>query len=308
MGKLSAYIRLFRIEHALLLAVAVLLAELIASAALKVPLPALPLIICSLLVPVFIEMGSFALNDYFDVKTDKANKRKDRPLASGEIAPKSALILAAVCYILGIAAALPFATVYVPCPLQVYPPCPAQHIFPSPAFAIVLLFAFLSLAYNFKLKELPLVGNIYIAASMAIPFIFGNFVISQTLYSPLLAMAAVAFFAGLGREIMKSTEDMEGDVKHRNAKTLPVIIGEKNALRASALCYILLIPLAFLPFALGFPPNLPSLGLVALTAISFAFMARELIQKKPDLVALRKTSLLALGVGLLGYAAALLSI
>ena len=93
MGSLSAYTRLFRIEHALLLAVAVLLGELLSGA-----LPVLPLLLCSLAVPVFIEMGSFALNDYFDVKADKANKRNDRPIASGEISPRAAIAAAAACY------------------------------------------------------------------------------------------------------------------------------------------------------------------------------------------------------------------
>jgi len=283
-GTLSAYARLFRIEHALLLAVAVLLGELLSGA-----LPVLPLLLCSLSVPVFIEMGSFALNDYFDVKTDKANKRHDRPIASGEIAPQAALIAALLCYVVGIAAALPLP------PLALY---------------ITLIFAALSIAYNFKLKELPLVGNKYIAASMAIPFLFGNLVVAPIIYPWILAIALVAFVAGLGREIIKSAEDMEGDVKHRGARTLPVVIGKKNALLLSAALYAALVPLSLLPFAIGLRANILSLGLVLLTAFSFAAMAamaaRASDKDQATLISLRKTSLLALGVGLLGYAASLL--
>ncbi len=284
MGAFSAYMRLFRIEHALMLAVAVLIGELLSGA-----LPALPLIICSLAVPVFIEMGSFALNDYFDVKTDKANKRKDRPLASGEISPQSALFAAAACYIIGIAAALPLSTA---------------------ALYITLIFAALSIIYNFKLKELPLIGNIYIAASMAIPFLFGNLVVAPGIFARIWAIALVAFVAGLGREIIKSAEDMEGDVKHRNARTLPVVIGKKNALHAAAILYAFLVPISLWPFALGLRANILSLGLVLLTALSFAAMAylsaRASEKDQATLISLRKTSLLALGVGLLGYAASLL--
>ena len=284
MGTLSAYARLFRIEHALLLAVAVLLGELLSGA-----LPVLPLLLCSLSVPVFIEMGSFALNDYFDVKTDKANKRHDRPIASGEIAPQAALIAALLCYVVGIAAALPLP------PLALY---------------ITLIFAALSIAYNFKLKELPLVGNKYIAASMAIPFLFGNLVVAPIIYPWILAIALVAFVAGLGREIIKSAEDMEGDVKHRGARTLPVVIGKKNALLLSAALYAALVPLSLLPFAIGLRANILSLGLVLLTAFSFAAMAamaaRASDKDQAILIALRKASLLALGVGLVGYMASLL--
>jgi len=299
MGTFSSYVRLFRIEHALLLAVAVLIGELLASGAsssslpsgLLSPamLPALPLLLCSLAVPVFIEMGSFALNDYFDVKTDKANKRTDRPIASGEIPPSRALVAAAACYIIGIAAALPL---------------------PQTALYITLLFAALSIAYNFRLKELPLIGNIYIAASMSIPFLFGALVVSPGILTRIWAVALVAFVAGLGREIIKSAEDMEGDVKHRNARTLPVAIGRKNALLFASLLYALLVPLSLTPFALGLRANILSLGLVLLTAFSFAAMAviasRATEKDHAALISLRKASLLALGVGLLGYAASLL--
>jgi geranylgeranylglycerol-phosphate geranylgeranyltransferase len=298
---LGAYRRLFRIEHALMLAVAVFLAELLASAAASPPnlwsaqpvsrfiLLPLPLFIASLCVPVFIEMGSFALNDYFDVKADKANKRKDRPVASGEIPPKSALVAAAICYAIGIAAAIPL---------------------PPLALAIAIVFALFSVAYNFRLKELPLLGNAYIASSMAIPFIFGNLVVSPQLLASLVAVASVAFVAGLGREIIKSAEDVKGDVKHRNARTLPAIIGVKNSAYAAAACYIFLVPLAFAPFYFGLYPSLLSLGLTSIAALSFAFMAFSAArnQRKENLEALRKSSLLSLSVGLAGYTASLLVI
>ena len=115
MKKLLAYIRLFRIEHALMLVFAVLFAEFLAAGAQGAPLPAPAIIILSLCVPLFIEMGSFALNDYFDVKTDKANRRRDRPIASGEISPNAALAATAVAYAIGIAAsfALPAPCIWI---------------------------------------------------------------------------------------------------------------------------------------------------------------------------------------------------
>ena len=301
---LGAYRRLFRIEHALMLAFAVFLGELLASskpvAAVSpglwseapvqrfISLPP-ELILASLCVPVFIEMGSFALNDYFDVKADRANKRKDRPIASGEIEPMHALVAAALCYAIGIAAAIPL---------------------PPLALAIAIIFALLSAAYNFRLKELPLVGNAYIASSMAIPFIFGNLAVSPQLLTSIVAVAAVAFVAGLGREIIKSAEDVEGDVKHRNAHTLPAVIGVKNSAYIAAACYIVLVPLSFAPFYYGLYPSILSLGLTAITALSFAFMAFSAArnQEKENLSALRKSSLLSLCIGLAGYAASLLVI
>ncbi len=287
MANLSAWKQLFRIEHAFLLVIAVLLAELLASKAFLVELPALPILLASLAVPFFIEMGSFALNDWFDVKTDKENKRKDRPIASGEIAPEHALIAAIICYAIGIGAAIPL---------------------PSIALYIAVAFAIASVLYNWKLKDLPLIGNMYIALSMAIPFVFGNLVVIDATYKPLLAIAAVAFVSGLGREIIKSAEDVEGDVKHRGAKTLPAIIGKENACYFAAACYFLLVPLSFLPFALGLPANLLAVGLVALTAVSFAALGIDAVKKqeKAQLESSRKASLLAVAIGLLGYAASLI--
>ena len=288
MKRISAYMRLFRIEHAFMLSAAVLLAELLAARALAVSMPPVSLVIFSLLVPFFIEMGSFALNDYFDIETDRENKRHDRPLVSGELEPEAALYSAVATYVLGFAFAV---------------------MLPLAALRIALLFAALSVAYNWKLKELPALGNVYIAASMAIAFIYGNLVISVSyLYPPLLAIAAVAFVAGLGREIIKSAEDVEGDVLHRKARTLPALIGRKNSAYVAAALYAALVPLSFLPFALGLPANLLSVGLVAVTVVAFAALAVSVAKNhaKEDLKNSRKASLLAAAAGLAGYAASLL--
>ena len=287
MKKLLAYKRLFRIEHALMLVVAVLFAEMLAADAFSLPLPSIEIILLSLSVPLFIEMGSFALNDYFDVETDRANKRGDRPIAAGEIGRNDALIASAACYVFGIAAAAPL---------------------PPTAFAIAIIFAALSILYNWKLKDIALAGNAYIAASMAIPFVFGNVVVSTAPYLPLLAIADVAFVAGLGREIIKSVEDVEGDTKHRNSKTLPALVGKSNAIFGAQACYALLVPLSFLPYYFGLPINTLSLGLVALTALSFAGMAVKASREPTGQTfqAIRKTSLLSLAAGLLGYAASLI--
>jgi 4-hydroxybenzoate polyprenyltransferase len=48
------------------------------------------------------------------------------------------------------------------------------------SFLISLVFNFLAVLYNYKLKDLPLIGNIYIALTMGIPFIFGALAISDS--------------------------------------------------------------------------------------------------------------------------------
>jgi geranylgeranylglycerol-phosphate geranylgeranyltransferase len=143
---------------------------------------------------------------------------------------------------------------------------------------------------------------------MAIPFIFGNLLLSPSLLPSLVAISGVAFVAGLGREIIKSAEDVEGDVLHRNARTLPAVIGVKKSLLVSSALYMLLVPLSLLPFALGLRASILSLGLVAITALTFASMAKNAAtdHSKESLISQRKASLLALALGLAGYAASIL--
>src|SRR5262249_30705800 len=97
MGFLKDLYRLTRFEHAVMLALAVLIAETVVNRSLP---PTEYAIIFSLLVPIFSEMGSFALNDYFDIETDRLNKKSGRPLVSGAISPGFALWFSITCLML----------------------------------------------------------------------------------------------------------------------------------------------------------------------------------------------------------------
>ncbi|MDE1865009.1 MAG: UbiA family prenyltransferase, partial [Candidatus Micrarchaeota archaeon] len=99
MGKLGAILRLTRIEHSIMLVIAVLAAELIANHGM---LPSAPTLAFSLITPIFISMGAFAINDYFDIKVDRAN-RKVRPLVIGELKPAEALYISVATILIGIA-------------------------------------------------------------------------------------------------------------------------------------------------------------------------------------------------------------
>lgn len=222
--------KLTRFEHAVMLAFAVFIAETIALGAL----PSFTLVIAlSLLVPVFSEMGSFALNDYMDMETDRLNKKNDRPLVKGTIKPETALAFAII--------SLAISTVLA-------------YFVGVLGFIIALAFNLVAILYNWKLKDLPLAGNVYIALTMAIPFVFGSFVVSPVLSPVVVALALLGFVAGLAREIVKSVQDMEGDAKARGSKTLPVVIGRKMALAVSIGLYLSFIPLTAVPFAMGLEP------------------------------------------------------
>ncbi len=260
-----------------MLAFAVLIAETIVLG--KLPPPE-PIILLSLLVPIFSEMGSFALNDYLDIETDRLNKEFDRPLVSGVIQPAFALWFSVMALIVSTIIAF---------------------FINQSAFLIVLIFNILAIAYNWKLKDLPLVGNIYIGLSMAIPFIFGNFVVSQSLSPLALILALLAFVAGLAREIIKSAQDMEGDKAARGSKTLPILIGKKNAVLVAVLLYLFFIPLSALPFSSGLRVSL--LPLVLITAADLLILAivfKLITAPDASFRFARKMSLFAFLIGLSG--------
>ncbi|MFN7157085.1 MAG: UbiA family prenyltransferase, partial [Erythrobacter cryptus] len=67
------------------------------------------------------------------------------------------------------------------------------------------------------------------------------------------AASALAFITGLGREIAKTVQDMEGDRRARKATTLPMLFGVRNSLISAIALYWLAILLSFIPFFSIFP-------------------------------------------------------
>lgn len=280
---LSTFCKLARIQHAFMLALATLTAEVIVAGVGGLQLQ---LALLSLVPPFFIGAASFVLNDYFDVEADKKNKRFERPLVSGKAKKTEALAAAIVLFAVGVA---------------------SSFFVNSTAFAIAVVFALLAIAYNWKLKDLPLVGNAYIAASMAIALVYGNFVVSSRLTDAVLVISLVAFLAGLAREIVKTVQDMEGDRKARKANTLPFVVGVEKCLALSLAFYALAIALSVSvffyvkPFAFNFAYLAPVLAADLLFAFAAVLPIKK--QSKENFEASRKYSLRALALGLASFLA-----
>lgn len=235
-----AVLRLTRIEHSLMLVVAVLAAELIAKG-----LPSLPVLALSLITPIFISMAAFAINDYFDMEVDKVNGKR-RPLVTGELRPVDALYVTAAGMMIGILASLL---------INLY------------AFAIAIIFGALALLYSYRLKGMILLGNAYIAFSMAIPFIFGSYVVSPSIGINIALVSAMIFISGLAREIHGTVRDLEGDVKARRLRTLPGVIGKTASSAIALLLYLAAIAISAYLF-LYVKPFASNLMYAALVGIS----------------------------------------
>ncbi len=213
-NKVKAVLKLTRIEHSLMLVVAVLAGELIAGG-----LPGLPVLVLSLITPIFISMAAFAINDYFDMEVDRVN-RKERPLVRGELSTSAALYVAAASLLIGM-----FASILIN----------------ADAFIIALIFGVLAFLYSYRLKGVVLLGNAYIAFSMAIPFIFGNYVVGKGIGIGIGLVAGMVFVSGLAREIHGTVRDVRGDSKARGLKTLPQLIGTGASSALALLLYLFAI-------------------------------------------------------------------
>jgi len=195
MKKLKAIWQLMRLEHGVMIAVAILVGALIAGKTL----PSIKIFILTFLMALFLEGSTFALNDYYDLEIDKKNKRNDRPLVRGEVPPKTALFLFIILFPLGII---------------------FSYFINQTCFIIAIITAIFAVIYDAYLKKIKLLGNFFIAYVMAIPFIFGgvsvieNKAVFVDLPPAIMIVALIAFLAGSGREIMKDVMDLEGDKKH----------------------------------------------------------------------------------------------
>ncbi|MCX8200192.1 MAG: UbiA family prenyltransferase [Candidatus Micrarchaeota archaeon] len=208
MQQLKTLLELVRVEHSLML----MLGAIVAIVLLGLQATLLQLVLL-FSCPFLISAGAFALNDYFDAESDRINK-KNRPIVRNEISKENALYLAILLLVAGVAAAYPLGV----------------H-----AFSIALVFAVLSVLYDWKLKDIALIGNAIIASSMAIVFIFTEVALANSISQITVMVCAISFLTGLGREIQKTVQDVEGDVMARKAKTLPVLVGKSISLHLSAL-------------------------------------------------------------------------
>lgn len=170
--------------------------------------------------------GGNTINDYFDYEIDKIN-RPARPLPRGAMARKTALIYSFFLFSAGLLLAY-FINIY--------------------AFSVALVAYVLMVFYAWKLKPLPFIGNIVVAFLTGITPIYGALAVEKIGFSGYLALSA--FLVNVGREIMKDIEDVEGD-RARGARTLPIVLGNKEAAHIAAFFTLLTIISSFLPMMVG---------------------------------------------------------
>ncbi len=276
---LKALWELFRLEHGLMYGFGVIIGIFVTNPHFS----DLWKLLLGYLTAVFLQASAFALNDYYDYEVDLANNRLDRPLVRGDLSRKTALKLSV--------AAMP-------------PGLISAYLISPLAFIFALIVTIAAIFYNYRLKEYGFAGNIYIAFTMAAPFLFGSIISYGWITSPSALLSSMAFLSGVGREVMKGIEDVEGDAL-RNVRSVARIMGEKRAAAISAILYIAAVSISpipllylkeyFLDFKYALPVLLTDLMLIYVALSLVRDHSKEVIQKH------RKTTLLAMVFGLVGF-------
>jgi geranylgeranylglycerol-phosphate geranylgeranyltransferase len=226
------------------------------------------IVIFATLVVAFYTVGANTLNDYLDYKIDKIN-RPDRPITSGRILRKHALIVSILAFIVGTIIALQLNT-------------NSQLV--SIGISLPLI-----IAYNIKLKKLPLIGNVVVAIVLALSFIYAGLAFSNL--SPLILPAVLAFGLTLIRELVKDMADIIGD-KSVGLKTFPIIFGENKTINLCVGLSVLLGVGAFIPFITGHYNIFYGISLILTVEIPLGVVVISVLNKPSIEIAKRSANLL----------------
>jgi geranylgeranylglycerol-phosphate geranylgeranyltransferase len=149
--------------------------------------------------------------------------------------------------------------------------------------AIAIFNSVLLVAYAFKFKGLPLVGNVAVAYLAASMFLFGGALNGWQSLVHIVPVAVITFFAMMTRELLKDAEDVKGDLAG-GADTLPIRIGvRKTALLAfgSAVIAVAASVVPFFWWGLWYLAGIVVVDIVILAAASRAIpcMTPECVKK-----------------------------
>ena len=239
---LIGYLRLMRIHNCLIAFFSIIVTAFIASRSFTVR----PGVLLGAVVTLFIMAGGNALNDYCDDEIDRLNK-PGRPVPSGLIAPKSALIFSAALFFIGLLLSL-FLNLL--------------------AMSIVIVNTCLLTVYARNSKRMFFAANLLVALMTSSVFIFSGAIV-KTMNLDIIVLASSAFFVMTSREILKDIEDVQGD-RRSGALTIPIKLGVKRARTVSTILILPAIPLVFLPWILK-RMDRPSLGLIILATMALIY-------------------------------------
>ncbi len=224
---------------------------------------------------------SMVVNDYYDIEVDRVNQ-PTRPLPSGEVSKGGAVGIAAGMLAVGFAA--------------------TALLLNLEAVLIVAVYSLLAWLYDFRAKKYGLAGNLVVASSLAIPFIYGGVVSGgRVLDSLLLFMASTSFLAGVGREVVKAMADVPGDQK-RGVRSYASVHGLRSAAILGAAFFLLAVVTSVLPLLLISVSVFYKAG-VLLPDVAFVFLAFRIVTHADvkGALAVKRTALMGMLLGLIVF-------
>ena len=197
MKKVLAYVELARPLNGTIAFISAWLGGLFASRGTTENLLDTRLLLVSIAALLLLSAGN-AINDYCDYNIDRIN-RPQRPLPSGRIQRRHALIFAIVLIGIGI---------YLGTRIN------------RNATGIAILVSAALVSYAFWLKRTVFVGNLVVSGLTSVTFMSGGVAIDSV--QGTLVPAIFAFLFTAAREIIKDLEDIEGDMKN-SVRTLAIL-------------------------------------------------------------------------------------
>lgn len=176
----------------------------------------------------FIASGGFAINDYYDRVSDAVIKPK-RPIPSGALSYKTAVVISGVLFALGLA--LSFLINWL-------------------SFAILAVDSVLLLIYSYLIKRKSgFAANLLMGILTGTAFLYGEAVITGTISLISFSLYPIAF-GTIGGNVLRDIFSVEGDAKV-GYPTLPQKIGNISAAKVGGAFFLLTGLLAPLPYLIG---------------------------------------------------------
>ncbi len=253
-------------------------------------------IACAILSTMLITGGANVINDFFDIAIDRIN-RPERILPAGRLRPAAAKNYAIILFACG-----NFFSIFIN----------------AIAVLIAVSTSFLLLVYSWKLKRLPLSGNLAVSLATALAFIYAALAAESGLTLMQIERSGVtkiwmqgwragifpavfAFLMHLGREIIKDLEDQDGD-RAVQARTLPLAYGLTAAQIAATMALMLLVIATLIPAGLRLY-NLNYFWIILFGVDPIVLFAIYTLWKNPTPPRLRQISVALKADMLLGLAA-----
>ncbi|MCW4000080.1 MAG: UbiA family prenyltransferase [Candidatus Bathyarchaeota archaeon] len=212
----------------------------------------------------FIASGGFAINDYYDRISDAVIKPK-RPIPSGSLSYKHAIVISAVFFALGLVISVLINWV---------------------AFAIIAIDSLLLLVYSYLIKRKSgFAANLLMGVLTGTAFIYGQATVQDTITLASLSLYPIAF-GTIGGNVLRDIFSVEGDAKV-GYPTLPQKIGNISAAKVGGVFFLLTGLLAPLPYFIG-GFSVYYLPLILLWSVLLIYSAARLFTSATTVASIRK--------------------